>query len=70
MDELIPTINKLQDVFNTTNTDCIQLPEIVVVGAQVKVNFLYLFTYFIHFIICFIRCMVANDKLYSSYVNM
>lgn len=34
MDELIPTINKLQDVFNTTNTDCIQLPEIVVVGAQ------------------------------------
>lgn len=27
-------INKLQDVFNTVGTDAIQLPQIVVVGAQ------------------------------------
>ena len=36
MEGLIPVINKLQDVFNTVGTDAIQLPQIVVVGAQVK----------------------------------
>jgi hypothetical protein len=36
MDQLIPVINKLQDVFNTVgDRDVIQLPQIVVVGAQV-----------------------------------
>jgi len=35
MENLIPVINKLQDVFNTVGTDCIQLPQIVVVGSQV-----------------------------------
>lgn len=35
MEALIPIINKLQDVFNTIGTDSIQLPQIVVVGAQV-----------------------------------
>jgi hypothetical protein len=36
MDQLIPVINKLQDVFQTVgNRDVIQLPQIVVVGAQV-----------------------------------
>ena len=35
MDQLIPVINKLQDVFNTVGTEAIQLPQIVVVGAQV-----------------------------------
>lgn len=34
MDQLIPVINKLQDVFNTVGTEAIQLPQIVVVGAQ------------------------------------
>lgn len=35
MDQLIPVINKLQDVFNTVgDRDVIQLPQIVVVGAQ------------------------------------
>ncbi len=34
MENLIPVINKLQDVFNTVGTDAIQLPQIVVVGAQ------------------------------------
>lgn len=34
MEALIPVINKLQDVFNTIGTDSIQLPQIVVVGAQ------------------------------------
>ncbi|XP_028968136.1 dynamin-1-like protein isoform X2 [Galendromus occidentalis] len=34
MEALIPVINKLQDVFNTIGTDAIQLPQIVVVGAQ------------------------------------
>ncbi|CAL8142023.1 unnamed protein product [Orchesella dallaii] len=34
MEALIPIINKLQDVFNTIGTDSIQLPQIVVVGAQ------------------------------------
>ena len=40
MDQLIPIINKLQDVFNTVGSEAIQLPQIVVVGSQVIV---YLF---------------------------
>ncbi|KAJ2514116.1 Dynamin- GTPase protein, partial [Coemansia sp. RSA 2049] len=32
MDKLIPTVNKLQDVFNTVGQDQIDLPQIVVVG--------------------------------------
>lgn len=35
MEQLIPVINKLQDVFNTVGAEAIQLPQIVVVGAQV-----------------------------------
>lgn len=34
MDALIPVINKLQDIFSTIGSDSIQLPQIVVVGAQ------------------------------------
>ncbi|XP_046840878.1 dynamin-1-like protein [Xenia sp. Carnegie-2017] len=34
MEQLIPVINKLQDVFNTVGTEAIQLPQIVVVGTQ------------------------------------
>nr|CAG4649969.1 EOG090X01UE [Sida crystallina] len=34
MEQLIPVINKLQDVFNTVGADAIQLPQIVVVGTQ------------------------------------
>lgn len=34
MEALIPVINKLQDVFNTIGADALQLPQIVVVGAQ------------------------------------
>ncbi|GBM28262.1 Dynamin-1-like protein [Araneus ventricosus] len=34
MEALIPVMNKLHDVFNTVGTDTIQLPQIVVVGAQ------------------------------------
>ena len=36
MEALIPVINKLQDVFNTVGTDAIQLPQIVVLGSQVR----------------------------------
>lgn len=36
MEALIPVINKLQDVFNTVGADAIQLPQIVVVGTQVR----------------------------------
>ena len=36
MEQLIPVINKLQDVFNTVGTEAIQLPQIIVVGTQVK----------------------------------
>ena len=39
MKELIETINKLQDVFNTVGADAIHLPQIVVVGAQVTTYF-------------------------------
>ena len=39
MDQLIPVINKLQDVFNTVGSEAIQLPQIVVVGAQVWTYF-------------------------------
>ena len=35
MDALIPVINKLQDVFSTIRGESVQLPQIVVVGAQV-----------------------------------
>jgi len=41
MESLIPVINKLQDVFNTVGTDSIQLPQIVVVGSQVELKFLW-----------------------------
>ncbi|OMJ28646.1 Dynamin-related protein DNM1 [Smittium culicis] len=34
MDDLIPTVNKLQDVFNTLGQDQIDLPQIVVIGSQ------------------------------------
>ncbi|KAJ2758060.1 hypothetical protein IWQ56_006102, partial [Coemansia nantahalensis] len=34
MDKLIPTVNRLQDVFNTVGQDEIDLPQIVVVGSQ------------------------------------
>ncbi|OHS93349.1 Dynamin central region family protein [Tritrichomonas foetus] len=34
MDQLIPIINKLQDVFNTVGSDIIDLPQIAVVGSQ------------------------------------
>eukprot|EP01113_Clastostelium_recurvatum_P027373 TRINITY_DN32_c0_g1_i4.p1 TRINITY_DN32_c0_g1~~TRINITY_DN32_c0_g1_i4.p1 ORF type:complete len:859 (+),score=230.38 TRINITY_DN32_c0_g1_i4:15-2591(+) len=34
MEQLIPVINKLQDVFNTLGTDPLDLPQIVVVGSQ------------------------------------
>lgn len=36
MEALIPVINKLQDVFNTVGADVIQLPQIAVVGTQVR----------------------------------
>lgn len=36
MDQLIPIINKLQDVFNTVGSEAMQLPQIVVVGTQVS----------------------------------
>ena len=36
MDALIPVLNKLQDVFNTVGHESIQLPQIVVIGTQVK----------------------------------
>lgn len=34
MENLIPVINKLQDVFNTVGSENVQLPQIVVIGAQ------------------------------------
>jgi dynamin 1-like protein len=34
MEQLIPLINKLQDVFKTVGREYIQLPQIVVTGAQ------------------------------------
>lgn len=37
MEALIPVINKLQDVFNTVGADIIQLPQIAVVGTQVRI---------------------------------
>ena len=37
MESLIPVINKLQDVFNTVGADSIHLPQIVVVGSQVRI---------------------------------
>lgn len=59
METLIPTINRLQEVFLTVGADVIQLPQIVVVGSQVTNEniyykqklFCYLYTYVI---VCFI----------------
>lgn len=36
MDALIPVLNKLQDVFNTVGHESIHLPQIIVVGTQVR----------------------------------
>lgn len=53
MEALIPVINKLQDVFNTVGADIIQLPQIAVVGTQVRIsqlaNFSYLACYRVSF---------------------
>ena len=38
MENLIPVINKLQEVFNTVGSDAVQLPQIVVVGTQVGLD--------------------------------
>lgn len=38
MEALIPVVNKLQDVFNTVGSDSIQLPQIVVLGTQVRMK--------------------------------
>lgn len=38
MEALIPVVNKLQDVFNTVGSDSIQLPQIVVLGTQVRMH--------------------------------
>ena len=51
MEQLIPVINKLQDVFNTVGTEAIQLPQIVVVGTQV-INCPNIFLLQFHFYIC------------------
>ena len=34
MEQLIPTMNKIQDVFNTIGFNKIDLPQLVVVGSQ------------------------------------
>merc|ERR1711916_296443 len=34
MEQLIPVINKLQDVFNAVGIDAIDLPQITVIGSQ------------------------------------
>lgn len=34
MDQLIPIINKLQDVFNAVGSESIELPQITVIGSQ------------------------------------
>jgi len=34
MNDLIPLVNKLQDVFNTIGSDTVDLPQIIVVGSQ------------------------------------
>lgn len=36
METLIPTINRLQEVFLTVGAELLQLPQIVVVGSQVS----------------------------------
>lgn len=47
MEALIPVINKLQDVFNTVGADSIQLPQIVVLGAQVSTVFFFIINSFV-----------------------
>lgn len=49
MDQLIPVLNKLQDVFNTVGHENIQLPQIVVIGTQVSFNFLHFASSLIHY---------------------
>ena len=72
MEQLIPVINKLQDVFNTVGTEAIQLPQIVVVGTQVR-NDPNIFLLHFHFCICdtvsFILCIILcrlRDQLYPK----
>ena len=49
MEQLIPVINKLQDVFNTVGTEAVQLPQIVVVGTQVYIRAPNIFLLEFHF---------------------
>lgn len=49
METLIPTINRLQEVFQTVGAEIIQLPQIVVVGSQVSWNFTLMCNTFLSF---------------------
>lgn len=62
MEALIPVINKLQDVFNSVGTESIQLPQIVVVGAQVSnegFNYLNKWEY------CQNLLMISGQKIFK-----
>lgn len=49
METLIPTINRLQEVFQTVGAEIIQLPQIVVVGSQVSRNLTLMCNTFLSF---------------------
>ena len=57
MESLIPVINKLQDVFNTVGADAIHLPQIVVVGSQVSLNFK-------SWNLCFLKIQWVSSKVW------
>lgn len=58
MEALIPTINKLQDVFTTVGGDAVHLPQIVVVGAQVRCVITFFHVFFFYVFMCVCVCVV------------
>lgn len=66
MDNLIPLINKLQDVFITISvTNPIDLPQIVVIGRYIDVHLMHLF-YFIVRVVARVQCLrISWERIFS-----
>jgi hypothetical protein len=62
MQDLIPVVNRLQDVFSTLGQDTLDLPQIVVVGSQssgaIGGIFQLFYLCFIHVLSMFDLCLI------------
>lgn len=69
MEQLIPIINKLQDVFNTIGSDPLDLPQIVVVSVNYVCSFSILFYTFRFYTSSFSRVHFLHPLLHVLQVG-